>query len=268
MDSFVSSERKSDDFLCINSCDCQRFFGIDAGSRRPKGRIDYQLIYIAKGVCYVTIDGNETAVKENSVILYPPRCPQIYCFKADTDSVSYYVHFCGTMCEKILNDLKLDEKQIILFKEKTQIEKTFEKLVREFQLKRPFYEQNCQGILLSLFSIIARSAHNISDKGVHEKTIYNICTKMHENYMKNLSVSEYAKMIHLSADRFTHIFTQTMGISPKQYLLRIRIERATELLENTDLTVARISELVGFSDGNYFSRLFKKYTGHSPCFYR
>jgi len=64
-----NSEMISNDFIHINSCGLQRFSGIYAGSARPKGRIDYHILYIAKGCCHITIDDKEIAVYENSSIL-------------------------------------------------------------------------------------------------------------------------------------------------------------------------------------------------------
>ncbi len=267
MKNFASTEKTSEDILCINSCDCQRFSGINAGSRREKGRIDYHILYIAKGICYVTNDGNEVAVCEKSLVIFLPGQPQIYRFKAEDNSISYYIHFCGTYCEKLLKELGLYGKQIIKLGEKVQIENIFEKLIREFHTKKPFYMQRCCGILIDFLTAAARSISIINGNAAN-RLIYDICSVMHKNYDENIRIGEYARMLNLSTGRFMHLFTQTMGISPKQYLLRIKFEHAVELLSNTDLAVSRIAELVGFSDVNYFSRVFKKHMGHSPTFYR
>lgn len=264
----ISTEKLSDDFLCINSCDCQRFSGIVAGSKRLLGRMDYHMLYIAQGTCYAVINGKETAVPANSLLLYLPYQPQIYSFKAEDISVSYYIHFCGTACEKILKDLNLYDRPVVTFRNASKIEQTFEKLIREFHTKRPFYELSCNGIFLNLLSEIARSASKLSTTSYTQNMIYDICLEMHKSYSENLNISHYAQMLNLSIGRFTHIFTQAMGISPKQYLLRIRFDHAIELLTNTDLSISQIAELVGIPDSNYFSRLFKKHLGHSPSFYR
>lgn len=266
MADMVSTERVSDEFLCINSCDCLRLKGLNVGSCRPNGRVDYQLLYVAKGKCRVNENGCEITVCENSVILYLPGKPQIYCVRETDETVLYYVHFCGTHCEKILSDLNLYDKFILKLGKDAGVERIFEKLVREFCLKQPFYEQSGCAILISLFSAIARDVQNVSR--IENKIVYDVCTKMHREYAENITMSEYAKMLNISVGRFTHVFTRTMGVSPKQYLLRIRFDHAAELLANTDLTVAQISELVGISDSNYFSRVFKKHMGHSPNFYR
>ena len=92
MRTFISSEQSSDDFIHINSCGRQHFCGINAGSARPRGRIDYHMLYISQGVCHVTVDDKEMAAAEGSVILFLPNEPLLYSFHADTESVSYYVH--------------------------------------------------------------------------------------------------------------------------------------------------------------------------------
>lgn len=264
----ISSEKTSDEYLCINSCDCQRFDYISAGSRRERGRVDFHILYIAKGTCYIYENGKEISVRENSVILYLPNQPQIYSFRGEEQVVSYYIHFCGTGCEKILRELNLYGKRSVELEEDNGVERIFEKLVREFHMKRSFYEQCCNGLLLSLFSAIARSAYHIPDRASSQSKINGICIRMHNSYAENLSVADYAQILNLSTGRFTHVFTQAMGVSPKQYLISIKLDHAVELLTNTDLSVAQIAELVGIPDSNYFSRIFKKHMGHTPGFYR
>lgn len=270
MRTFISSEQTSDDFIHINSCGCQHFSGIYACSARPHGRVDYHMLYISKGVCYVTVDGTDKAAGEGSVVLFLPGEPLLYSFHADTESISYYVHYSGVFCDSILRSLDLYGCKILNLSKDSVIESLFAKLVGEFSIKKPFYEQSCQGIFINLLSAVARKNRNAAYDGLRNrnKLMFDICGVMHERYAENLSIEQYAKMANLSPGRFTHLFTGMTGISPKQYLLHIKLERAIELLSDTNLSVAQIAELVGVSDSNYFSRIFKKHTGHSPGFYR
>lgn len=270
MRTFISSEQSSDDFIHINSCGRQHFLGVNAGSARFRGRIDYHMLYISKGICHVTIDGIDKTAAEGSVIMFLPNEPLLYSFNADVESVSYYVHYSGVFCDSILRALDLYDCKILNLTKDSVIESLFAKLIGEFSIKKPFYEQSCQGIFINLLSAIARKNRSdiFKDLHNHNKLIFDICGIMHERYAENLSIAQYAEMANLSPGRFMHIFTEITGVSPKQYLLRIKFERAIELLSDTDLSVAQISELVGISDSNYFSRIFKKHTGHSPGFYR
>ena len=65
-----------------------------------------------------------------------------------------------------------------------------------------------------------------------------------------------------------HLFKDYTGFSPYRFQLKIRMERAVEMLEYTALSVEEIAEMVGYEDCSYFCRIFKRYTGHTPLFYR
>ena len=90
----------------------------------------------------------------------------------------------------------------------------------------------------------------------------------HENYSKPISVSDYAQDLGLSVSWFTRSFREYAGTSPAQYLISLRISAAQSLLETTDHNVTEISELVGYDNPLYFSRLFRKQTGMSPSDFR
>ena len=60
------------------------------------------------------------------------------------------------------------------------------------------------------------------------------------------------------------MFKDGLGVSPHEYLMRIRIEKAEQLLSNSDFSIAEVAEQTGFSGQNYFSRAFKRHTGKTP----
>ncbi len=80
---------------------------------------------------------------------------------------------------------------------------------------------------------------------------------------QTLCAEFYCSRSHLS-----HAFNRETGVGLKEYLTDLRINAAKSLLKNSDLTVTEISLSVGFSDGNYFSGVFKKRTGLSPIAYK
>jgi two-component system response regulator YesN len=70
--------------------------------------------------------------------------------------------------------------------------------------------------------------------------------------------------VHLSEGYFCQIFKEATGKSAMQYLHEIRVEKAEEMLRSTTATVSEIADCCGFTDPNYFSRIFKKIKGVTP----
>lgn len=82
------------------------------------------------------------------------------------------------------------------------------------------------------------------------------------------TVDTLAHAVDLSPSRFSTIFRREVGISPQRYLEELRLERARQLLEVTDLPIQRVSEEVGFASPFYFSTRFRRRYGTSPRGFR
>lgn len=108
-----------------------------------------------------------------------------------------------------------------------------------------------------------------------KRRIQNPKSKMQEiadylklNYNKKIQQAECARLFYLNKDHMCRKFKEEMGIGMVDYVNRIRIEKAKELLRNTGKTIQEISDVIGFVDQKYFSRQFKKETSLSPTEYR
>lgn len=89
-----------------------------------------------------------------------------------------------------------------------------------------------------------------------------------ENYYKPLTLEIVSRETGFNPNYFSSMFKKEVGVNFLEYLMKVRIENAKEMLLNTDKTVEDISYAVGYSDIKYFSRLFKKYMGVTPTEFR
>lgn len=89
-----------------------------------------------------------------------------------------------------------------------------------------------------------------------------------ENYTRKISLQEIASASGLSAPYFSTIFKDEMGENLSNYLNRLRVEKASAMLAETDLPISGIAAACGFDDQSWFSKIFKNYTGLSPGKYR
>lgn len=263
-----TSEYESSEYLYVNSCDCQHLHGRDVGTLRENGRVDYHILFITEGCCFVTEGNSVIRAEAGSVIMYLPHERQQYHFRGDIKSTSYYVHFSGTGCREVLESFGFNQRHFYVGKA-PRAEELFKRMIDEYFLKRPYSDKLCSSYLYSIFALLGRKkCFSSAESGKVNNRIEQVCRDMIRSYDKPIDIDAYAAKCNLSTSRFVHLFKECTGSSPKNYLIGIRIRKACELLENTDLSIIRIGEQVGIEDQNYFSRLFKKYTSKSPSEYR
>lgn len=89
-----------------------------------------------------------------------------------------------------------------------------------------------------------------------------------EHYNEPLVIDEYAKKCNQSPSTLLRSFKKYTGETPLQFLIKLRLDTAKNLLKSTTCTVNEISEMVGYDNPLYFSRLFSKHVGISPQKYR
>ena len=91
---------------------------------------------------------------------------------------------------------------------------------------------------------------------------------MERNLQEQITVAQLASIASMSTSTLTRRFRRVVHRSPIEHLLRLRIDRARQLLQNPGLNITEVSLRCGFTDSNYFSRQFKVIVGRSPREYR
>lgn len=108
------------------------------------------------------------------------------------------------------------------------------------------------------------NSYEESRNGHYSANIRKALAYIQEYYAKDLLVEEVAAYIGKTPNYFSSIFRTEVGVTFREYLNHYRIERAKELIEESDMMIYEIAEQVGYSDYTYFSQVFKKMTGISP----
>ncbi|MFB2893510.1 helix-turn-helix domain-containing protein [Aerosakkonemataceae cyanobacterium BLCC-F50] len=89
-----------------------------------------------------------------------------------------------------------------------------------------------------------------------------------EHLGEDISLEAIANYLNISQYHFSHLFKESMGISPYQYVLQQRVERAKQLLKQRELTIAEITVECGFANQAHLFKHFHKFLGMSPTKYR
>ena len=102
----------------------------------------------------------------------------------------------------------------------------------------------------------------------YSKAMQHVQAYIAAHYTENLSVEQLADMMHISPSYFFQIFREVNGLSPKDYIIRMRVMAAIDMLETTSADVLSISQTCGFNSLSNFYAAFKRTTGKSPVKYR
>ncbi|MCI9188402.1 MAG: AraC family transcriptional regulator [Lachnospiraceae bacterium] len=169
---------------------------------------------------------------------------------------------------------ELADKNVIfqpLIKKDEVIDDIMSEIYREYSSQRIGYRLVCKGELLRLIAHLVREytveflTERESDRRKKQLERLNLVLDyIQSNYTRQIGNGELADVLHLSEDRFNHLFKESMGMAPLQYINEVRIKKAMNLLKKKEGTVAEIADSVGFSDYNHFGRQFRRYYGCAP----
>ncbi|MBD2465930.1 helix-turn-helix transcriptional regulator [Oscillatoria sp. FACHB-1407] len=109
---------------------------------------------------------------------------------------------------------------------------------------------------------------SVTQNGLPLYTIQRVIDYISQNLHQEIQVADLAEVAKISHFYFCHVFKQSIGISPYQYLIQQRVERAKQLLQDSEMAIAEIALECGFSNQSHFTRRFQQMTGLTPKVYR
>ncbi|NLZ45635.1 MAG: helix-turn-helix domain-containing protein [Clostridiales bacterium] len=150
-----------------------------------------------------------------------------------------------------------------------KIKSLIQSMIGEYSAKRAGWQTSIK----SLFMIMSVELSRIySFENIHEKESAIYIAKpiayIEEHFKEQISLNELANMVNISPRHFTRLFSETYSMTPIKYINLLRLNSACRLLKSTTMNISEISYASGFSDSNYFSRVFRKKFGKTPLEYR
>lgn len=236
----------------------------------PAVRDHYLIHFILKGSGIFYANGKSYEIKENQGFLICPNVITYYEADAKEPWVYTWVGFKGIKAEQYLKLANLDqENPIFECKEVEFVKNCFEDMRKATELKYA-RELRLQGLVNMFLSELIEEAGKNDTVNSNYKELY-IKKSLHyveTNYAGRLTISEMAKNVGLNKNYFSTFFRENIGMTPQQYIIKFRINKACELMENKGLSIGDISRSVGYEDTLGFSKIFKKEKGMSPKKYR
>lgn len=223
----------------------------------PKGRItqiqnrnSYGLSFCSEGKITYTHNGKQTVSDPNHAIILPKG--QTYSLYGNKTGIFPVINFLcrDFLCDEVLS-LPIQYADVYL--------KDFEKM-KALSL----FEENRAKIMSIFYDML----HRLSlESSLHNILVPAIRYLEQNCFDPKLTNAELAEKCNISEVYFRKSFADIYKVSPKQYILDIRLNKAKQLLAENRLKIAAIAELCGFSNPYHFCRIFKAKTGFTPSEY-
>ncbi len=149
------------------------------------------------------------------------------------------------------------------------VEQLAEEMENECDNDAPGREVALRAKLLELMVYLSRAYTSTDTTEAHALLrVGNVIGALENDFSKDWKLEELQNIAHMSRSNLMRVFRKATGQTPIEYLVRLRIQRAMELLRNTDLNITEIALETGFNDSNYFTRQFKRINGSAPTAFR
>ncbi len=229
----------------------------------------YALVYLTRGEGLFV--SSAVPVKQlnqgYSFMLFPKEWHNYRPMK-QTGWDEYWVTFSGTFFDRFIPLMSSKRDPFFDIGINEQIVKLFSEMIICAQQQKPGFQQILTGMLHHILGLMYSITKNDKFEDRNAELIQKACIALREDIQFQLTPENAAKSLHMSYSNFRKLFKQYTGLAPLQYILQLKIEKAKELLSNTDESIKQIAILLNFESTDYFSYFFRVKTGTSPHEYR
>ena len=258
--------------LYLSMCGIEQCFpGKEAG---PDTRRGYHLHAVIAGKGRLRIAGKEYAIHAGQMFLTVPG--EVMWYQADREQPWYYcwttfegrkaweyLQNAGFSDETFVVDCTIDTQRFLEVSQKMLSKPDLSLSGELFRLGQAYHYLS---LAIESFEGEKKKAGPYQNLSTDDYVQYAI--RYIQNNFSNVQIKSIADYIGLNRTYFTAIFKEKMYMSPKEYLMKVRINRACELLQTTELPIQVIAANVGYENALTFSKIFKQKMGVSPLHYR
>ncbi len=249
-----------------------------------------ELVYITRGCGIHTIDGHTVRTRRGDIFLIdygvkhnfqpisepfewincifrPELLCDVFATQESAASLLYYIFYHNKLSNPNAVMLNMN-----LRSENEDVGALFEDMLREYSEKKHGYEDILEHYLMIILTKIARRIFLQTEDSRNQPDsadiINDVLEKLERSEPGSISAKQLSDSYFLSQSSFSTKFKEQVGMSFLEYIIKLRIDRACELLLTTDLQIGEIQSCTGYQDAKAFYRAFRRCTGMTPTEYR
>ena len=240
----------------------------------PAKRTEFLLHYILDGSGTFTCSNKTYTLHKNDAFLIMPDEITSYCADSETPWTYVWIGFNGSKASDCLRYAGFSyESRIQSFPNSEFIKQCIDNILEAHQLTYAhdlIRQSNLMLLLSSMIQIHQETHPKQNEENEYPQQVYiEYATDFIERHIhENIKVSDIASFIGIDRSYLTKIFKKMLDLSPQEYLINLRMNKASSLLKTTDYTISQIAEEVGYNSTLSFTKAFKLKYNISPGAYR
>ena len=252
--------------LAVYSCGVQRCGSCHSWG--PAVRDHYLIHYVVSGKGIFSCGGTEYHLSAGDGFLVVPS--KVVYYAADRENPWEYcwVGFNGSDAKRLMGQTGLlDRSPVFHYDDDALFEELLTKVCNASGSKPSDEARMESGLLIFLAALMDQFGSPPEQRPGGFEYVQKAIKFIEYNYSSDIGITDIASSVGISRSHLYRLFMQHISMPPNEYLMRYRINKACELLENSGLSVGEVAYSAGFSDQLYFSRVFKKYMNTPPSRY-
>ncbi|MEZ0535684.1 AraC family transcriptional regulator [Caldicellulosiruptoraceae bacterium PP1] len=233
---------------------------------RKEGFPDYHYLHTLSGKGFFIVDNKKYIIDENMGFFLFPNVPHEY-YPIENNWSTIWLTFNGPAVNEVLKSLEIKSYEVFSLPNKSLLESIMQAISNKYYSANYYVSLECSQLVYNFILNLAMAIQNGVDNNFESNYVRlsPILKFIDENYKLELSLEDLSKIVQLSPQHLCNLFKKTFKITPYEYLIRVRIQKAKEMLIKNDYSqVKEICYDVGFKNISYFCYVFKKLEGVTP----
>jgi AraC-like DNA-binding protein/quercetin dioxygenase-like cupin family protein len=235
----------------------------------PHSHIQHEITYVRRGACYFSLQDRLHRIEAGDVCFLPQHVlhgHEPYQGHSVELVVVQFPDLDTDLQKQLINSEPIGHYHLSEL-ERSQFLSICYNLQREIAGRLSHADFLCHSYVNQLGVLMLRSAarQGIESLSADQQEVVEIALDwIHDNWHRTFQISDLAERVGFSASHFRALFRQAVGVSPKQYVMTLRLQSSKCMLMHAESTVTEVARLAGFNSPQQFSRVFRRLTGIPP----
>ena len=247
--------------ISVGYFDCKPSYGIQRNSFSS-----YLLMVMLTGSLSWQTRTSRGVARAGQVLLLDCNAPHAYAAQGKCSFT--FVHFAGAQSQALYDEIVRTGGNLILTREPNALHEAIGEMLACMRSDRRMNEGQASAMIHAMLMQLLECSGASGEGALGNPVVDRAIAHIQGHLTEKLSVEEIATSAGYSASYFSHMFAEETGMSPYQFVVKCRVEKAQQLLKTTRLTVQEIAFQCGFNSAANFCYTFRRMCGCSPHEYR